>query len=918
MLTAAFHTRVLNMVKKRPTTLIDRLRPDACLAALMQAVPLPIFAVDRDGLVLAWNSSAEQVFGWLAEEVIGSALPIVPERCRDEYTALRGRAFYEGDVAGLEVRWRKHDGTPIVLGLTTSLIRDAEGTALAIMLVATPRTVQSVLLNDATASRDRYHLLASQTRDSLLFVRTTDGHILEANHAAVVAYGYDLPAFLDLTISNLQRPGRSGLREALQAAADPNGKLYEAEQVRADGSTFWGEISATLTELDGVPTLLLFVRDVSARRQGEAERNLLRTALASAANAVLITNLEAQVEWANPAFTELTGYTFAEIVGHKTAFLRSGYHDSAFYQDMWRIVIAGEVWRGEVTNRRKDGSFYVEEMTITPVFTEGRITHFVAIKQEVTARVERAREREALLSITAALRPARTREELLLALLEQTRLLLKADAVALALREPATGDTAFALGLGAWEELGHVRTPPGAGVTGRVIVTGELYHSNDVPNDPTFVDPLVPPNVRAVICAPLHVDETIIGALWAGRQTPLSAAESRLLAAIADMAANAIHRSTLSEQTERRLRHLVGLRAIDQAITGSFDLRLSLNVLLDQTRQQLGVDAAAVLILNSHSLTLEYAVGRGFRTGAILSTHVRLGEGLPGRAALERETVVEPRVSLHETDIARQSLIATESFESYIGVPLVAKGQVRGLLELFHRTPLAPDAEWLDFLATLAGQAAVAVDNAELFEHMQRANIDLALAYDTTLEGWSRALELRDKETEGHSQRVTELTVRLARVMGISEAEIVHIRRGALLHDIGKMGIPDAILLKPGALTLEERNVIKMHPGYAYMLLKPIPFLRPALDIPYYHHERWDGTGYPRGLAGDEIPLAARMFAVVDVYDAVTSNRPYQAAWSSTKARALLIAEAGKHFDPQVVAAFLRVLDAGEGTGGEH
>ncbi|NTU85192.1 MAG: HD domain-containing protein, partial [Chloroflexales bacterium] len=359
-----------------------------------------------------------------------------------------------------------------------------------------------------------------------------------------------------------------------------------------------------------------------------------------------------------------------------------------------------------------------------------------------------------------------------------------------------------------------------------------------------------------------------------------------------------------------RLRHLVGLRAIDQAITGSFDMRLSLNVLLDQTLQQLGVDAAAVLILNPHSLALEHVAGRGFRTGAILSTQVRLGEGPPGRAALERQTVIERRVDGPETAFLRQSLIVAEGFESYIAVPLVAKGYVRGVLEVFHRTLLTPDAEWLDFLETLAGQAAVAVDNAELFQHMQRANIDLALAYDTTLEGWSRALELRDKETQGHSRRVTELTIRLARAVGLSEEELVHIRRGALLHDIGKMGIPDAILLKPGPLTREEREVIKLHPGYAYALLKPIPFLRPALDIPHYHHERWDGTGYPRGLAGDEIPLAARIFAVVDVYDAVTSNRPYQTAWPLEKARAMLVEEAGRHFDPQVVAAFLRILDA--------
>ncbi|HBY93533.1 MAG TPA: HD-GYP domain-containing protein [Chloroflexi bacterium] len=250
-------------------------------------------------------------------------------------------------------------------------------------------------------------------------------------------------------------------------------------------------------------------------------------------------------------------------------------------------------------------------------------------------------------------------------------------------------------------------------------------------------------------------------------------------------------------------------------------------------------------------------------------------------------------------------MLEGEEFVAYYGVPLVTKGQVKGVLELFHRAPLEGDREWLGFLDTLAGQAAIAIDNAALFDGLQRSNAELALAYDTTLEGWSRALDLRDKETEGHSRRVTELTLRVARVMGVSEAELVHIRRGALLHDIGKMGIPDAILLKPGALSDEEWAIMRQHPVYAYELLAPIAFLRPALDIPYCHHEKWDGSGYPRGLIGEQIPLAARIFTVVDVWDAMISDRPYRPAWPEEKAREHIRSLAGTHFDSQVVEAFL-------------
>ena len=177
-------------------------------------------------------------------------------------------------------------------------------------------------------------------------------------------------------------------------------------------------------------------------------------------------------------------------------------------------------------------------------------------------------------------------------------------------------------------------------------------------------------------------------------------------------------------------------------------------------------------------------------------------------------------------------------------------------------------------------------------------------AYDNTIEGWSRALDLRDKETEGHSQRVTEMTLRLARIAGINDKELVQVRHGALLHDIGKMGIPDSILLKPDKLTDEERGIMQKHSEYGYMLLLPIEYLHPALDIPYCHHEKWDGTGYPRGLKGEQIPIAARLFAVVDVWDALTNDRSYRKRWSETKVREHIKSLAGTHFDPKAVEYF--------------
>jgi putative nucleotidyltransferase with HDIG domain len=366
----------------------------------------------------------------------------------------------------------------------------------------------------------------------------------------------------------------------------------------------------------------------------------------------------------------------------------------------------------------------------------------------------------------------------------------------------------------------------------------------------------------------------------------------------------AIQRKQAEERIQRQVERLAALRNIDMAIMASLDLRAILYVLLDQVTSQLRVDAADVLLINPHSQTLEYAAARGFKTNVSVRSRMRLGEGYAGRAALERRTLSIPDITAVD-DFTHAPLLTGDLFISYYAVPLITKGWVKGVLEVFHRSPLDPDPEWLEFLEALAAQAAIAIDNTSLFDDLQRSNVELSLAYDTTLEGWSRALDLRDKETEGHTQRVTEVTMRLARAIGVSEAELVHLRRGALLHDIGKMGIPDSILLKPGPLTDWEWDIMRRHPVYAYELLSPISFLRPALEIPHYHHEKWDGTGYPSGLKGEQIPQAARIFAIADVWDALRSDRPYRLAWPEEKVREHILSLSGTHFDPKVVAAFM-------------
>lgn len=466
--------------------------------------------------------------------------------------------------------------------------------------------------------------------------------------------------------------------------------------------------------------------------------------------------------------------------------------------------------------------------------------------------------------------------------------------------------------------------PPGQGTQSQVIHTRQPLIIQDRldsrGSNPTIFGTPGPSTVSALY-VPLLAKGKVLGVIQAqsykpGRYTP---AEAELLALVANSAAITIENASLLTETRRQLERLSAMHAIDSAIASSFDVHLTLNILLDQIVAQLNVDTANILMLNSLTQTLEFACGRGYLSQVISHSHYRLGEGLAGRAALERRLIMvddlsrtHPELSagfpLGALDERFLNTLKSNGFTAYLAAPLIAKGQVKGILEVFNRQPLQTDNDWQGFLETLTGQAAIAVDNAALFDDLQRTNMELAMAYDTTLEGWIRALDLRDKETEGHTLRVTELAEQLAAEIGLSEMEMMHIRRGALLHDIGKIGVQDHILRKAGPLTDEEWVIMRRHPQFAYDLLSPIAYLQQDLDIPYCHHEKWDGSGYPRGLKGQQIPLPARLFAIIDVWDALISERPYRDAWPEDKAFEFVRSQAGIHFDPDIVQAFFRLM----------
>lgn len=581
--------------------------------------------------------------------------------------------------------------------------------------------------------------------------------------------------------------------------------------------------------------------------------------------------------------------------------------------DLPFIIVSGTIGEESAVNALKAGAhdFIIKGNFARLIPAIERELKEAAIRRE---RKERERELEAIALVSSQLRTARTFNEILSRLLNQTLALVEGEAGSIWLYDPVNEVIELKTQQGWSDQYVGSSYKFGEGIPGLVvqhgkaIVSSEFCSDEDIPEEHRSQ---IPAGIGGA-CVPLHAEERIVGVMFINVTLPreLTMGEIRILNALAEIGGNSIHRMHLHEQTVNQLERLAALRSIDLAISSVFDLQVTLTIVLNEVVKQLQVDAACVLLIQPGNNRLEYVAGQGFHTRNVEASSLAIGEGSAGWVVMERRPIHVPDLGKQARKFTRTRLLADEGFVSYDAVPLITKGEVKGVLEIFNRSRLNPNRDWLDFLETLGGQTAIAVENAMLFEELQRSNFELALAYDATIEGWSRALDLRDRETEGHTQRVTELTVRLARKMGLSEARLVLIKRGALLHDIGKMGIPDIILHKPEELTKEELAIMRQHPQLAYNMLEPIAYLRDALNIPYCHHEKWDGTGYPRGLAGTQIPLEARLFAIVDVWDAITSDRPYRKSWPRKKALKYIREESGKYFDPQLVEIFLQEIEA--------
>ncbi|MGD8352108.1 MAG: PAS domain S-box protein, partial [Nitrospirota bacterium] len=838
------------------------------------------------------NLKAAELDGYSREELKDMTVEALHPPAEREALPERFAAVAErGSLSGISgIHHLRKDGTLVPVEVSASMV-EIGGRRLNLSSVrdVTKREEAERRLRE---SEEMYRSLMESANDAILAADSETGLIVDCNAAASELLGRPREEITGLHQSELHPQGEARDARVMFSEHAQRGRALEVHAVlRKDGARVPVEISASQVSVGGKRLLLGIFRDVTERLRAEEELRESRRSLYA-----LMSNLPGMayhclndrdwtMKFVSEGCLELTGYRPEELVESRAV----AYGALIVPEDRGRVWEDVQAALGEerpftisykITTRQGELKWVWEKGS--GVFSpEGEVLAIEGFMTDVTDRVragEKLRESE-----------------------ERFHLFMDNSPLVAFIKDP---ETRYLYVNRKFEEAFSV---------GREEVAGKRNED------------LFPPDIarrmtgedRAVIASgrPARYELAIPSngkeRFWDVFKFPISTPDGKPRF-VCGLAEDVTERKEAGRRLGLQLRRLNSLRTIDLAISGSLDLKITLDILLAQVVSQLGVDAAAVMLLNHHTMELEYSAGRGLGSDSARSCRVRLGEGFPGQAALERRTVLVGDAGKEGGEGSCAAMIEKEGFVSYASLPLIARGQVKGTLNIFSRSTLEPDAEWLGFLETLAGQAAIAIDNSAMFGELQHSRDELATAYDATIEGWSRALDYRDQETEGHSKRVTDITVKIALRMGMSEEDLVHIRRGALLHDIGKLGVPDSILFKPGKLDEAEWKRMKRHPEMAHELLAPIPYLKRALTIPYCHHERWDGSGYPRGLKGEEIPLEARIFAVVDVWDALLSDRPYRPAWEPGRVSEYLSSVSGKELDPEVVGIFLEMWDGGE------
>jgi PAS domain S-box-containing protein len=885
-------------------------------AYLLSNVKDAIIATDENYRITYWNQAAELLYGWRAEEVTGKPGPEItqtefPGSDEDEMRRyVREKGYWRGEVTQI-----KKDGTRFPCEIASLILHDDAGKIAGYVSVNHDITERRQAEEALRESEERFSKTFYQSPVGIVLTDLTDNTIRDVNDAILEMLGRTRQELVGQNVLQLDIQVDPEVRAAINRDLREHGSFHNKE-VRLHMPN--GEIrdildSGVLLTVGGKPHHLGLLLDITERKQAEEKLHLSDQILQRVNAVVLVADKQGKIAFVSPGVRTILGYEPDDLLG-----------------DGWwsvsRLEPAEAQREKEYVARAARGDIPIEtEAYERPVIDRSGNEHWILW-------VDAAGPGDTLIGVGHDITERKEMEEALRTSQERYRALFEDTPIAIweedfsqvkrhldGLKEQGVTDfhayftsnpdavfecTAMIRILDvnrAALQMYHARSKDELlGSTGQVLSKAERDHLHE--------------DLTAIAAGRTRsgwegTDETLTGETieislsWSvapGHEDDYS----KVIVSTIDIT----ERKRAEQQVRIQLQRLNALRDIDRTITSTFDLRLSLNFLITRAIAILEVDAAAILLVNTNFNSLEYIASMGFWNEPNNSVKIRLGEGFAGKAALERETIHIENMADHPNFVQADFYVVDEGMVGYYGVPLVAKGRILGVLEVFQRSVIARDTDWLDFLQSLAEQAAIAIDNAQAFEGMQRSNIELIMAYDATIAGWSRAMDLRDKETEGHTQRVTELTVKLAQRMGLGAEDQIQIQRGALLHDIGKLGVPDSILLKPDKLTPEEWEHMKQHPVYARDMLSSIAYLRPAVDIPYCHHEKWDGTGYPQGLAGERIPLAARIFAVVDVWDALTSDRPYRPAWTKEEALHYIREQSGKHFDPQVVNTFLMMI----------
>jgi len=884
--------------------------------SLIENAPDAITLVGADRLIKYLSPSTQRILGYTPEEQVGSnpAELTHPDDLPSLMVLLDDLVQKPGKVIATQYRFRHKDGSWRWLESTiTNLLTEPSVQA----IVFNFRDITERKQGDETLqkSEKRFRALVEHSLEEISLV-DSDGNLTYESPTTRRPLGYPPNSLVGHNLFDLFHPDeRAAAAQLLEQTIKDPGSVHEAlfRLRHQDGSWRWMEgLLTNLLDEPAVQSVVINYRDITERKMAEQEIASLAKFPSENPNMVLRFSREGTILYANPVSGPLLDMWGCAVGGPAPQ----------FWRDLTAQLLSSR--ENKTVDIECDGKIY--EMIVIPVIEPdyvnlyGRdITKRKKAEDEIKINNE---ELSMLFELSHSLAVADNLEDVLnivnrhavesihttfsrIALLEDEKFIMRAAyPIRVLSRDLGIG---FQVPLSALPYTQHVLEQ----------------------NEPTIlqaVDPqigneekkaLLLDFAQSLCLIPLrssdssHSSVNLLGVLMLGearneKREPFTPGKIRLAQSIGDSAAIAIQRILLGEQISHRLQQSIALTEIDLAIMTTSDMVVSLDILLMHLTVQLKVDAADVWYYNPSSQSLEFVTSRGFQSPEFKSGKpIRIGEGYAGRSALERQTIYVPNLTMLSDNPRLAKAMMVEPFISYYAVPLIVKDQIKGVIELFHRTELESSEEWLKFLNSLANQAAIAIDNSSLFNDLQQSNTELTQAYDATIQGWSRALDLRDKETEGHTQRVTELTMKLGSLFGLSETDLVHVRRGALLHDIGKMGVPDRILLKPGPLTDEEWIIMKKHPTFAYEMLSPIHYLQPALNIPYGHHEKWDGSGYPRGLSGDQIPIAARIFALVDVWDALTSDRPYRAAWPDDKVLNHIRSLTGTHFDPQVVKVCL-------------